>query len=235
LVAGDAFRRAGRNAARAYGDTCRWRIERLSLVSEQLAAELSVLVDISAGGFRDRPAATAMLEAVLASDESIRSLEIYDAERRQNLTTDRGSLGAPMPAAWQRAAANQAGVWVAAPARDRDYALGVSLVDSKGGFAGYLVVAASKPSSVWGGGYHTVATAAAVSFALFSAVAALVYLVMPYARVVANEESDIEITGDEMPDDESDTAPKQARDVIARVRRRLKAALALLGAEAGGG
>jgi hypothetical protein len=214
----------------------RWRAERLAAVAAELAADLAPYVDLASGGFRDRAGAEALLDRVLTADTSIRSIELYNADRRQHLTTDRGSLGAAMPPTWQRAlGAAQGGAWVAASAAERDYALGTRVLDTQGNFVGDLVVAAGKPGRYAEGLYHVVAIGIAALLAIFAAVLALVVLVMPYARVVASEESDLELVGDEMPDDDADTAPRQARDVVARVRRRLKAALALLGAEAGTG
>jgi hypothetical protein len=213
----------------------RWRAERLQSVMASIATQLETEIDLAGGGFRDRDAALQILDRALTGDASIRSIELYDGERRQHLSTDRGSLGASMPPAWQTAAGRaESGAWLASRADERDYALGTQLQDRNGNFAGYMVVAATRPSQ------QEIAIAspwryAALVLALFAAAVSLLVLVAPYARLVAEEEAMLELVGDEAPDDDDTEAPPQkARGVIARVRRRLKAALSLLGAEAGG-
>jgi hypothetical protein len=215
----------------------RWRAERLRYLMVEVGAQLAPDIDLSApGGFRDRAAALRLLDRALATDPSIRSIELYDGQRQQHLSTDRGSLGALMPPRWQAVAGQSiSGQWVASQAGERDYALGLALTDRQGNFAGYMVLAATKPSSYETSRFRTGALYLALGVVLFAALVATLVVIAPYARHVASEEGMIELVGEEAPDEFEDTAPKQARGVVARIRKRLKAALGLLGAEAGAG
>lgn len=103
----------------------------LQQLRERLESDIALGLDLGAG-WRTQ----SLMEEVLARDAVLLALDVFDAEGRSLLSTDRGAIGEPVPAAWRAAAASGQPAWIARTGHE--VTLGLAVRGAFGEVAGHV-------------------------------------------------------------------------------------------------